>query len=131
MTSGIEILIRFATGEPIDQDEVLLVLYRTAAREKSESHRHDRCARRKLRDASLLEAVQLLAATGKTPWRLAADVASELKKFQTRVWPRLKAGGRCDLLSPVDRAFFKAHLTGEQLPSCQRRIHDFIVTQMP
>lgn len=130
MTSEFEIVLRAATGEPVTEEEALLLLYRASTLDKSESRRLERHARLKLKDAALLEAAELLVVKEPDLWRLAENLEYELEKFQTRVWPRLKCGDRRDLLSPVEKALHRLFLTGEQFPRCQRRIHDFLRTQM-
>lgn len=128
MTSEIETLIRVATGEPINREDVLRMLYRASACDKSESRRHENHARRRLRNAALLKAAELLGADEPGAWRLAERLEVAVERFQTRVWPRLKAGGHCDLLSPVDCALHQAFLTGEHIPSTQRRIYEILLT---
>lgn len=93
MTSEIEILIRFATGEPVHQKDVLRLVYQYSTVDKSESRRHEIHARRKFRNASLLKAAVLLGTDEPGAWRLAERLEVAVKRFHTRVWPRLKAGG--------------------------------------
>lgn len=129
MNTEIEILMRLVAGEIVTKEEVLRVLHKSSNCEKSEARRLDRHARRKIRDQLILEAATVLGVDVKDPWKSAERLEIAVERFETRVWPRLKAGISTGQLSPVDSALYRAFLTGERIVSTQRKIYDFLLTQ--
>ena len=123
MTSGIDLLLRLACGEPVTQADALSVLHQ--AIDRADVQRLDRVARRKARDAALLECALLLGADHPGPWAVAERLEAAIKRFECRVWPRLRAGFACQL-GPVDMALHRAYLTGERIPKTQRRLYDLL-----
>ena len=123
MTSGIDLLLRLACGEPVTQADALSVLHQ--AIDRDDVQRLDRVARRKARDAALLECARVLAADDPGPWAVAKRLEAAIKRFDGRVWPRLRGGMPCDL-GPCDMALHRAFLSGERIPKTQRRLYDLL-----
>ena len=121
MTSGIELLLRMAFGEPVTQADALSVLHQGI--DRADVQRLDRVARRKARDSALLECALLLGADCPGPWVTAGRLEAAIKRFECRMWPRLRAG-IVRQLGPVDAALHRAFLTGERIPRTQRRLYD-------
>jgi hypothetical protein len=126
MLSSTEILIKLATGAAVSQADALWHLHHVTSCARSEVIREENHSRRKFRDASLLEAAALLRSDETPLWSLAGRLENAVKRFETRVWPRLRVGLVAGDLSPVDVALYKAFLTGEQVPTTQRRLYDLL-----
>ncbi len=123
MTSGIDLLLRLACGEPVTQADALSVLHQGI--DRADVQRLDRVARRKARDSALLECGALLGADRPGPWAVAERLEAAIKRFESRVWPQLRAG-IVRQLGPVDAALHRAFLTGERIPRTQRRLYDLL-----
>ena len=121
--TSITLLLRLALGEPVTQADALSVLHQ--AIDRADVQRLDRVARRKARDAALLECARVLAADDRGPWTVAERLEAAIKRFDGRVWPRLRAGMPCDL-GPCDMALHRAFLSGERIPRTQRRLYDLL-----
>lgn len=126
-SSSIDLLLRLACGEPVTQADALSVLHQGI--DRADLRRLDRVARRKARDAALLECALLLGADCPGPWVTAGRLEAAIKRFESRVWPRLRAG-IVRQLGPVDAALHRAFLTGERIPKTQRRLYD-LLTELP
>lgn len=127
MQSGIELLMRVANGDRVAPAEALRLL--TVAAE-ADNHMQalglDRVARVKIRDAALVEASRLLSADRAGAWAVAGRLAQAIERFQSRVWPRLRAGRIGAELDPLDRALHRAFLSGERVPATPRRLFDLL-----
>lgn len=99
---------RHAAGEPLEH-----------------ALRLDRANRIRQRDAALLRAAEALGPAPST-WALAGMLEAAVRRFRSRVWPRVRAGGVVDLL-PVDEALLDAHATGTRVPATQRSLFDLLV----
>ena len=57
---------------------------------------------------------------------LAQRLETAIARFSTRTWPLLRLGMHRGELSPVDAALYRAFLTGERVPTTQRRLYDLL-----
>lgn len=125
--TGIELLMRVANGDRVTPDEARRLL--TAAAEATNHTQAlglDRLARIRYRDAALVEASRLLAADDAGAWTVAGRLAQAVKRFQTRIWPRLRAGGMAGSMDPLDSALHRAFMAGERVPATARRLFDLV-----
>lgn len=87
--------------------------------------RLDRASRIRQRDAALLRAAEALGPAS-SAWALAGRLEVAVRRFRSRVWPRVRAGIVVDL-PPVDEALMDAHATGTRVPATQRSLFDLLV----
>jgi plasmid stability protein len=125
--TGIELLVRVANGDRVTPEEARRLL--TAAAESSNHTQAlglDRLSRIRYRDAALVEAAHVLAADCTSPWIVAGRLARAVNRFQTRIWPRLRAGGHAGSMDPLDSALHRAFMAGERVPATARRLFDLV-----
>ena len=99
-------LARHLAGEPLEQSLGL-----------------DRASRLRARDRALLRAADALGPSPST-WATAGRLAAALRRFDTRVRPRLKPD---DELPPLDEALRAAFACGERVPATQRALYALLV----
>lgn len=121
--TSFDLLLRLASGESVTQAEALRILHSHA--DRGDVQRLERSARLKARDSALLEAAAVLGADHPGAWVLAGRMALAVARFESRLWPRVRAGLDCDL-APSDAAIHRAFLTGERVPKTQRRLYDLL-----
>lgn len=122
-TSAFNLLLRLERGECVTSQEALAVLIANA--EKSDIERLERNARVKARNLALAEAGAELGGATLSAWALAGRLEAAVLRFESRVWPRVKAGFECDL-SPSDKCLRRAFLAGQHVPRTQRRLYDLL-----
>ena len=115
--------LRIACGDPVTQAEARSVL--AAGVDCEDTARLDRFQRRKARDEALRDAADELGGEGLGAWALAELLEAAVLRFESRVWPRLRAGLECTL-SPSDEALYRAYLSGQHIPRTQRRLYDLL-----
>lgn len=128
--TGAELYLRAAAGQDIPAIEVLAWL-RNAGRGGERNFTAAlglvRPALVKARDAALLEAALVLGTDGCSQWELAGRLAESVARFESRLWPRLRAGGSADGLSPVDCALHRAFLAGVGMIRTRRKLYAWLL----
>ena len=122
MTSLFPMVLRLALGELVTPSEARALLH--AGIDRQDAARLERCDRIQCRNQALREAAGELG-SGLSAWALAERLEAAVLRFESRIWPRLKAGFQCEL-SPSDECLYRAFLTGEHVPRTQRRLHDLV-----
>lgn len=115
--------MRLALGECVTPHEARVAL--SAAGDAEDPARLERCARIKLRNEALRAAADELGGAGLGAWEAAGRLECAVSRFESRVWPRLKAGFECELC-PSEAALHKAYLTGLRIPKTQRHLRDLL-----
>lgn len=113
--TGAELCLRAAAGQEVSPLELLTWLRntgRSGQRDFAAALGLVRIELVKARDAALLEAAQVLGSDDCSQWELAGRLAGAVVRFESRLWPRLRAGGSADGLSPSDCALHRAFLAG-------------------
>lgn len=123
MKTSFDLVLQLAVGETVTQAEALRLLHNHPDRD--ESQRLERMARIKARDRAMIDAALVLGADDPCTWILAGRLADAIDRFESRLWPRLRAGLDCEL-SPADAAIHRAFLAGERVPKTQRRLYDLL-----
>ena len=121
--TSFDVMLRLASGGTVTQADALQLLHNHPDRD--DSQRLERAARIKARNGALLDAATMLGADGPGTWIVAGRLSSAIRRFESRLWPRLRAGMACEL-SPCDGAIHCAFLTGERIPKTQRRLYDLL-----
>lgn len=63
-----------------------------------------------------------------SPWRRSVLLEQRLRRFESRIWPRLKTVPEPpERLGTIDRALFRAFATGQTMPAL-RRLHEICAT---
>ena len=88
--------------------------------------RLDRHARRKARDRALIEAAQALDTGGDHAWTLACRLKDAIQRFESRVWPRLRAGMNHGELPPSEAAIHRALMAGGRVPRTDQGLYDVL-----
>ena len=78
-----------------------------------------RAERLQQRDQALRDAAAVLSRAPN--WNCCLALAEAVARFESRVWPRLAAGGAADDLGPLDAALMRARLWG-RLPATARML---------
>lgn len=123
-----DMVLRLAAGETVSQADALRLLH--IHTDRDELQRVERIARIKARDAALIEAAVVLGADGPGTWMLAGRLSQAVTRFESCLWPRLRAGMDGTQLPPSETAIHHAFLTGERVPKTQRRLYD-LLTRSP
>ena len=117
--NAIEILVCLATGQAVTPEQAQAALFSGCAGT-------DRPARVRARNRAVREAGQILAIDSPCAWVLAQRLEAAIARFSTRTWPLLRAGAHRGDLPPVEAALYRAFLTGERVPTTQRRLYDLL-----
>lgn len=121
------IVMRLAAGEPISADQAArLLIAASGDEEPGRALGLDRSTRVKLRDQALRRAAALLAADGVAGWPLAVRLSKAVERFQSRIWPRLKAGGALADLNQLDLELACAHMAGERVLKSNRGLYELL-----
>lgn len=127
--TGAELCLRAAAGQDISAIELLAWL-RNAGRggqlDFAAALGLVRPALIKARDAAMLEAAGILGSDGCTTWELAGRMADAVARFESRLWPRLRAGAADDL-GPVDCALHRAFLAGVGMSRTRRKLYGWLM----
>jgi hypothetical protein len=83
----------------------------------------------KARDAAMLEAAQALNFGGSEPWELAGRLADQIARFESRHWPRLKAGLSVQGLGPSEIAIHRAFRAGVGVITSRGKIYQWLQLQ--
>jgi hypothetical protein len=113
--TGAELCLRAAAGEEIPTIVLLTWLRncgRSGQRDFAAALGLVRTELVRARDGALLEAALVLGSDDCSQWELAGRMAEAVARFESRLWPRLRAGGSAAGLSPVDGALHRAFLAG-------------------
>lgn len=127
--TGAELCLRAAAGQEIPAIELLAWLRsagRSGERDLAVALGLVRPALVKARDAALLEAALALAGDGCGQWELAGRMAEAVARFESVRWPRLRAGGSADELSPMERALHRGFLANVGMKRSQRKLWDLL-----
>lgn len=119
------VALRVACGEMVTQAEARSVLA-AAAVDREDAARLDRSQRIKARNEALRTAAAELGATKLGAWRQAELLEAAVRRFESRLWPRLRVGLECAALSPSDEALCRAFLSGLPVPRTQRRLYELL-----
>lgn len=122
--TAIEVILNAAFGRPVTQADALEVLH-GALEDHTDAARLDRVARIKARNEALRDAADELGSDTPGAWALAGLLETAIVRFESRTWPRLKAGLPCTL-APSERALYRAWLSGAHVPRTQRRLYDLL-----
>ena len=122
MSTLFSMALRLASGEIVTPAEARKLLH--ADFDRQDAARLERCDRIRCRNQALREAAGELGA-GIGAWALAERLEAAVLRFESRIWPRLKAGFECEL-SPSDECLYRAFLTGQHVPRTQRRLYDLV-----
>ena len=117
--NGIEVLLLVATGQAVTPEQAQAALFSGCAGT-------DRPARVRARNRALREAGEILAIDSPCAWVLAQRLEAAIARFSARTWPLLRAGAHRGDLPPVEAALYRAFLTGERVPTTQRRLYDLL-----
>ena len=127
--TGAELCLRAAAGQDISAIELLAWLRdagRGGQRDFAAALGLARPALVKARDAALLEAALVLGTDDCSQWELAGRMAEAVARFESVHWPRLRAGGSADALSPMERALHRAFLANVGMKRSQRKLWDLL-----
>lgn len=61
--------------------------------------------------------------------RLAEDLATEIRRFESRVWPRARSYTNPDSLPPLDRALWEAMMIYFKIPRSARRLFELLTVR--
>ncbi|MFA7605299.1 MAG: hypothetical protein WCY08_01800 [Rhodocyclaceae bacterium] len=86
--------------------------------------RLDRASRLRERNQALQDAAALLAAAD-GPWRCACRLEAAIRRFESRILPRLKRGASAQL-APIDEALRRAFDAGPRVPTTARNLFELI-----
>ena len=128
--TGAELCLRAAAGQDIPAIELLAWLRnagRSGERDLTVALGLVRPALVKARDAALLEAALVMGTDNCGQWELAGRMALSVARFESRLWPRLRAGGCPDGLSPVDCALHRAFLAGVGMIRTRRKLYAWLM----
>jgi hypothetical protein len=128
--TGAELCLRAAAGQDISAIELLAWLRnagRGGQRDFAAALGLVRPALVKARDAALIEAALVLGTDGCSPWELAGRLAVAVARFESGRWPRLRAGGSADELSPMERALLRAFLAGVGMIRTRRKLYAWLM----
>ena len=117
--TAIEVLLNLAKGQQVTAQEAQAALHSCCTGT-------DRPARIRARNHALQQAAAALGFDSPSPWVLAGRLEQAIARFETRLWPLLRAGLHRGGLSPHEAALHRAFLTGERVPGTQRRLYDLL-----
>lgn len=85
----------------------------------------------KARDAAMREAAQGLGADGCNTWILAKRLSAQIARFESRYWPRLRAGLPVEGLSPVDAALHRVLQAEVRVRAIRskRKVYEWLLIQ--
>lgn len=121
--SVIALMLRLACGDVVTAEEALRALH--AMCDRMEAPRLERIERIKARNAALRRAGAILGADSPGAWVAARRLADAIDRFESRVWPRLRAGVLLDL-SPSEIEIHCAFLTGGRIPKTTRGLYELL-----
>jgi len=84
----------------------------------------DRASALRERNAALTQAATLLE-IGDSPWAVAGRLAGAIRRFETRVLPRMRRGDQVDL-SPLDECIARVFATRQRIPRTQRKLYELV-----
>lgn len=84
----------------------------------------DRANRTRHRNHELLAAARMLD-DGGSPWLLAQKLEAAVRRFESRIWPRIRSELAPDL-GEIDQALFRAFAADAGMLRCQRALYDLI-----
>lgn len=122
-----DLLLRIARGDNVSADEARRCL--AGGDFGPEGARLDRARARKARDTALRQAADNLAHDAPCLWTLATRLQAAVRRFEARLWPRLRLGLQCGELSPSDEALHLAFLAaGGKVPRSDRALYELLKT---
>lgn len=127
--TGAELCLRAAAGQEVSAVELLAWMRkagRGGGRDFAATLGLGRPALIKARNAALLDAAGILGSDGCTTWALAGRMADAVARFESRLWPRLRAGAADDL-GPVDCALHRAFLAGVGMSRTRRKLYGWLM----
>lgn len=128
MSDSIDLVARAARGD--FSPEVLDWLRVGIARYLSDGSALDQCldldrgSRHRARNAALDDAALALD-DGCTRWALACRLAEGITYFETRLWPRVRAGVEIDM-TPLNGALLRLFLARVSFPRTARKLYDWL-----
>lgn len=127
--TGAELCLRAAAGQDIPAIELLAWLRnagRSGERDLAVALGLVRPALVKARDAALLEAALVMGTDNCGQWELAGRLAVAVARFESGRWPKLRAGGSADDLSPIDCALHRAFLANVGMLRSRGKLYRFL-----
>lgn len=133
MTDPIDFRDRLASSGPLELDvETTQWLYTGFRR-----HRHrgmslnaalglDKASLRRVRDAALREAAEVLRPGTESEWQVAVRLADAISRFETRIWPRCRQETEPIHLGPMDEAIRRAFRQGVKVPSTPKMLYQLV-----